>query len=125
MLGDCGRFEDIYWQQEVTESYNRGHLKTGEWVLRSRADAMHGGGAAGTPSVQDVIGAGIYRSKARTIEGDTGKQITIDHAMLTGEKFTESYEASFKEKMRGGAREASKRSRRASCARWGRTRQRR
>ena len=104
LLADCEKFEDSYWQQEVTESYSRGHVKTGHWMLRSRADAMHGGGLSGATAVQDAIDAGIYRSKKQTVKSDSGKHITIEHVMLTGEKFSESHEASFMEKLHGGAR---------------------
>ena len=38
------KFEDVYWQTEVFDSYCRKTSANMTWILRSKADTEHGGG---------------------------------------------------------------------------------
>ena len=57
------RWQDCYWQASATSSHKISSGTDKTWVLRSKAETEHGGGAAGKAAIDDAVAAGIYRER--------------------------------------------------------------
>eukprot|EP00974_Lingulodinium_polyedra_P108946 10544030-Lingulodinium_polyedra.AAC.1 len=49
LLKDC-KFEDVYWQTTVEDTFTRSNREKDHWLLRAKANTQHGGGKEGAES---------------------------------------------------------------------------
>ena len=63
------KFQDVYWQTEVTDKYSRKHTDREQWVIRAVANTRCGGGKDGAAAVQDAVDAGVWLSRVTKKKG--------------------------------------------------------
>ena len=96
ILSDA-KFEDAYWQSEVSDTYNCKSGTNDTWVLRSKADWQHGGGSEGHKAVQDAIDCGRYQSRSYKGKSANGQTITIEEVNISEEMNEESNAVTYKD----------------------------
>eukprot|EP00974_Lingulodinium_polyedra_P059139 5695922-Lingulodinium_polyedra.AAC.1 len=70
-------------------------------MLRSKANAEHGGGQEGRDAVQAAIDAGLYASRMVERKGIFGKVMKLEEVCIPIDKTTEGHKISFTDKITG------------------------
>ena len=103
ILKDHPGYEDVYWQTSVTDKLTKKLSAKGKWMLRTRAETLHGGGAQGARAVQDAIDAGIFEEQ-EIVVNKKGKNITISKVKVFEETEEHGREFALESKKRAGGR---------------------
>ncbi len=98
------KFDDVYWQTDVTDTYSRTHRMKETWMLRSKVDTEHGGGAQGHEEVQQAIDAGLYKTRFITTKTPQGKPLRLEEVCVPQEEGMQGRTATLATKVRAGGK---------------------
>ena len=98
-----GNFTDVYWQQSVTDSYNRVRGNEGRWMLKEKVEHSHGPGEVGRQAVRNAIAIGIYSERTVSGKDKDGNPCTVVMVKVNEQIDNETQARSMEEKWRGGA----------------------
>ena len=98
-----GNFTDVYWQQSVTDSYNRVRGNEGRWMLKEKVEHSHGPGEVGRQAVRNAIAIGIYSERNVSGKDKDGNPCTVVMVKVNEQIDNETQARSMEEKWRGGA----------------------
>jgi len=108
LLKDAGSWTDAYWQASVEQGLKKSHEQKGEWILRAKAEAEHGGGEAGKRAIDMAVTAGIYAERFQLCGKDkNGKPVRISQICVKSEVESQKITKELKEKLRVGSSEVT------------------
>ena len=102
MILKDAKFEDAYWQQEVSDAYTVSDRKQEHWQLRAKVETQMGGGQKGKDEVQAAIDAGIYKSRVYKAKNKDGKIIHVEEVAVCEQIDSATRDQCYKEKARAG-----------------------
>ena len=100
-------FTDAYWQESIVDKYVKSQSNKKKWVLRARANALHGVGEAGEHAVQVAIDTGIYPSRIHKKRDKHGVWQTIEEVAMTEGNEVDTHSAELIHKHRAGCASSS------------------
>ena len=108
LFKDKGSWQDAYWQASFEEGHEQSEGTHKGWILRSKAEHDHGGGAVGKAAIDDAVAAGIYREKIVFNGKDaTGRPIKVSKIQVVEEREDYSHKVKIQEKHRVGCNSSS------------------